>query len=202
MLFRTFKICICCYVSKNVRAENKMCKKLDYWSRRSKVSKQSLLSKLAVLWSSFSSYSSFHQHQTDLFCSRFEGTPEPYDGSSGSVLHSKQHWMAETNHSREKISKKHRWRHIIILLAWFAFSGPVIQFFAHLILSSVIFRHVTTNTYFKSSRDNSSEEILRYRMNSITFEFPARFVRRYLKRDLVWGNESWEVASDNDRDAT
>ena len=39
-------------------------------------------------------------------------------------------------------------------------------------------------------RDNSSEVILRYRMNSITFEFPARFVRRYLKRDLVWGNES------------
>ena len=30
------------------------------------------------------------------------------------------------------------------------------------------------------SRDNSSGVILRYRINSITFEFPARFVRRYL----------------------
>ena len=28
MLFRTFKICICCYVSKDVRAENKMSKKI------------------------------------------------------------------------------------------------------------------------------------------------------------------------------
>ena len=54
----------------------------------------------------------------------------------------------------------------------------------------------------KYSRDNSSGVILRYRMNSITFEFPARFVRRYLRRDLVWGNESLEVASDKDRDAT
>ena len=54
----------------------------------------------------------------------------------------------------------------------------------------------------KVPRDNSSEVTLRYGMNSITFEFPARFVRRYLKRDLVWGNESLEVASDNDRDAT
>ena len=54
----------------------------------------------------------------------------------------------------------------------------------------------------RQTRDNSSEVTLRYGMNSITFEFPARFVRRYLKRDLVWGNESLEVASDNDRDAT
>ena len=52
------------------------------------------------------------------------------------------------------------------------------------------------------TRDNLSGVILRYRMNSITFEFPARFVRRYLRRDLVWGNESLEVASDKDQDAT
>ena len=51
-------------------------------------------------------------------------------------------------------------------------------------------------------RDNSSELQPTYRMNSISFEFPARFVRRYPKRDLVMGNESLEVASDKDRDAT
>ena len=79
---------ILCITSKDVRADSKMCKKLDYWSRRSKASKQSvhcwnLELSLALLWSSISSYSSFHKHQTDLFCSRFEGAPElllPYDG--------------------------------------------------------------------------------------------------------------------------
>ena len=60
-------------------------------------------------------------------------------------------WRRQTTVGK-KITKKHRWHHIIILLACFAFSGSVIQFFAHLILSSVIFRHVTTNTYFKSSK--------------------------------------------------
>ena len=56
MLFRTFKICICCYVSKDDRAENKMCKKLDYWSRKSKSSKQNYDMMSSMLFSDFFPY--------------------------------------------------------------------------------------------------------------------------------------------------
>ena len=57
-------------------------------------------------------------------------------------------------------------------------------------MNSTTWAHGLDQLRFSELRDNSSGVILRYRMNSITFEFPARFVRRYLKRDLAWGNES------------